>query len=791
MKNYLELVPRYTRAHRKQNRMSVFCIFLSVFLVTAIFGMADMYIRSQLIKTRQEDGNWHIALSKISDETAALIAARPDVKVLTCYGTLNYRLDMGYTINDKDVVICGSEEPLLTEIYAGNLSEGSYPRTEQEILVSGNVKKELGLDIGSPLVIRDAAGIEYQYIISGFSNNPPMVLSKDIYAVFMNTDAFRDIFPGVTDGEPDDYDSCFLVQFHNHFNIRRTINDIKTQFHLSKDQVGEQAMLLGLLGQSDEGNTFMLMIYATAGILSVLVLLAGILMIAGSLNSNIAGRTEFFGMLRCIGATPGQIIRLVHREALGLCTFAIPASVIAGMAVIWVLCAILRCLSPAYFATMPVFAVSLPSIAAGIFIGILTVLLASRAPAKRASKASPLAAVTGSANNLAPVRKAANTAFCKVDTALGIHHARASRKNFLLVVGSFALSIILFLSFSTTIDFMKHAIKALSPWSPDISIISQNNTCTVDRTLLPALQDNPAVKRVYGRMFAYDLSAAANGREHTAMLISYEENQFQWAEDYLLDGSLETVQNQPGTGLVVSSPQYNNHTELQTGDTVTLLIDGQSADIGIVGMVSECPFNTPDGDIIICSEDTFRQFTGEENYTIIDIQLTGKATDADVDAIHALAGTEYTFSDQRMNNQSVRGADYSFKLFLYGFLFLIAMVTICNVINCTAMSVEARMKQYGGLRAIGLSDRQLARMIVAETLTYAVTGSICGVVLGLLLNKKLFEFLVTYRWSEPWSLPVSELCIILGIVVLAVLLAVRGPIRKIHTMSIVDTMNAQ
>ena len=57
MKNYLELIPLYTRAHRKQNRMSIFCIFLSVFLVTAIFGMADMYIRSQLIKTKQEDGN--------------------------------------------------------------------------------------------------------------------------------------------------------------------------------------------------------------------------------------------------------------------------------------------------------------------------------------------------------------------------------------------------------------------------------------------------------------------------------------------------------------------------------------------------------------------------------------------------------------------------------------------------------------------------------------------------------------------------------------------------------------
>lgn len=70
------------------------------------------------------------------------------------------------------------------------------------------------------------------------------------------------------------------------------------------------------------------------------------------------------------------------------------------------------------------------------------------------------------------------------------------------------------------------------------------------------------------------------------------------------------------------------------------------------------------------------------------------------------------------------------------------------------------MKQYGGLRAIGLSDRQLRKMIIAETATYAVAGDVCGVILGLLLNKKLFETLVTYRWNEPWSLPTIELCII-------------------------------
>ena len=81
-------------------------------------------------------------------------------------------------------------------------------------------------------------------------------------------------------------------------------------------------------------------------------------------------------------------------------------------------------------------------------------------------------------------------------------------------------------------------------------------------------------------------------------------------------------------------------------------------------------------------------------------------------------------------------------------------------------------------------------MIIAEKSAYAVTGGICGVPLGLLLNSKLFELLVTGRWGEPWSIPLAELGIITGIMILSVILAIRGPVRKIHTMSIVDTLHA-
>ena len=47
MKRYLDLIPISAKRHRRQSLMTRLCIFLAVFLVTAIFGMADMELRSQ------------------------------------------------------------------------------------------------------------------------------------------------------------------------------------------------------------------------------------------------------------------------------------------------------------------------------------------------------------------------------------------------------------------------------------------------------------------------------------------------------------------------------------------------------------------------------------------------------------------------------------------------------------------------------------------------------------------------------------------------------------------------
>lgn len=107
------------------------------------------------------------------------------------------------------------------------------------------------------------------------------------------------------------------------------------------------------------------------------------------------------------------------------------------------------------------------------------------------------------------------------------------------------------------------------------------------------------------------------------------------------------------------------------------------------------------------------------------------------DEIRALAGSGVTIEDNRLGNGEVRGAYYSFALFLYGFLAVIALIAVFNVVNSIAMSVSARMNEYGAMRAIGMSTGQMVRMVAAETASYVFWGIASGCSVGL--SKRIHE----------------------------------------------------
>lgn len=119
-----------------------------------------------------------------------------------------------------------------------------------------------------------------------------------------------------------------------------------------------------------------------------------------------------------------------------------------------------------------------------------------------------------------------------------------------------------------------------------------------------------------------------------------------------------------------------------------------------------------------------------------------------------------------------------------------ALITVFNVVNSINMSVSARIRQYGAMRAIGMSNRQLIKMVTAEAAAYSIAGSIVGCMIGLCINRYLFVQMVSSRWGDPWRVPVLIVGIIVGLVVVTAFIAVRTPARRIRDLSIVDTISA-
>ena len=56
MKSYLSLIPISAKVRRRQNRMTILCIVLAVFLVTAVFSMADMAVRMETPNPLNKNG---------------------------------------------------------------------------------------------------------------------------------------------------------------------------------------------------------------------------------------------------------------------------------------------------------------------------------------------------------------------------------------------------------------------------------------------------------------------------------------------------------------------------------------------------------------------------------------------------------------------------------------------------------------------------------------------------------------------------------------------------------------
>ena len=773
MKSYLSLIPISAKVRRRQNRMTILCVVIAVFLVSAIFSIADMMLRTQMNRAAGKDGSWHLQIAGITQSQAEQLAQQPDVVCAGAGAVFNEGGEEDYRLNGKRVVLYGCDAQFL-RVNRSAAFEGTFPEQDGEVLLGKGAARIFGVAIGDSVTLKLPDGQNRTLTVTGIGGVDESYYGMQfaLVDIYLLQETFESLLTGQGEALPQ---TVYDLQYTSAAKAAKALPQLQQQY--GEDAVHENLNVMGSAGQSN--STAFRTVYGMAGVLFALVLLAGVLMISGTMNSNIAQRTRFFGMMRCLGMSKQQVVHFVRMEALNWCRIAIPIGLVLGTFSSWAVCGALRYGIGGEFATTPVFRLSMGGLCAGAVVGVVTVLLAAQAPAKQAAEVPPVAAASGS-EQAAVVHHAANLGSGRTETALGIYHATASKKNWFLITASFALSIVLALGFIVILQFASLLLPSLAPWQADVIYTGYDNERVLPDTMAQQLRRMPGVARVWGCTGLVHVPASSDRNNvEQVTFCSYDDFMLESSKSMVVKGRM--AKNSGADNEVMT--MYNKTNPIRVGDTITV----NGVPLTVVGAFSQGIFS--DDVTIIAPETLFRRVAGEQNYNMIGVQLDRTASDETVLALAAFSSDQIVVQDLRESNRQDRGTYYAARIVLYGFLSIIGGISLLNIVNSISMSVSARMKQYGILRAIGMDDAQLKRMISAEAGTYAVSGLVVGIALGLVLNRKLYILLITHYFGAAWQVPWGCLAVIVVVVLAAVVLAVYTPVRRIRMQPITATIS--
>jgi putative ABC transport system permease protein len=146
----------------------------------------------------------------------------------------------------------------------------------------------------------------------------------------------------------------------------------------------------------------------------------------------------------------------------------------------------------------------------------------------------------------------------------------------------------------------------------------------------------------------------------------------------------------------------------------------------------------------------------------------------------AEAKTIQEFKDQQSNQVN------QLLVLIYVLLLLAVIISLFGIVNTLVLSIYERTRELGMLRAIGTSRRQVKRMIRYESVITSLIGAVIGIVLGV-----VFALAVAQALSDQGfklSIPVGQLVILVVLGALAGILAAILPARRAARLNVLDAL---
>jgi putative ABC transport system permease protein len=257
--------------------------------------------------------------------------------------------------------------------------------------------------------------------------------------------------------------------------------------------------------------------------------------------------------------------------------------------------------------------------------------------------------------------------------------------------------------------------------------------------------------------------------------------------DFQGDTTEQTLRNMTDSETIVDK-SFADSNDLSVGDTIhTLGQTGNRASFRIVGEVKDNADLL--GSMVVTHAAMARDFAVTQD--TFDFIKLAPAADSSVvqDRIDTLLARQFPTA-QVMNQQELKQnqEDQINPLLglVYALLSLAIIVSLFGIANTLALSIHERTRELGMLRAVGMSRRQVRRMVRYESVITALIGAVLGLVLGL-----IFAALMSVPLRDQGfvlSYPVGQLVFILVVAALAGVAAAIAPARRAARLDVLQAL---
>jgi len=177
------------------------------------------------------------------------------------------------------------------------------------------------------------------------------------------------------------------------------------------------------------------------------------------------------------------------------------------------------------------------------------------------------------------------------------------------------------------------------------------------------------------------------------------------------------------------------------------------------------------------NEDVFIQVNLRSNANVDRVEEKMKSVLKDYPQFKLVSGKGYLEENKQIFN--------SIYVFYFGLLSVLAAPSLIALINTLAIGVIERTREIGMLRAIGSTQKQVRRMIVAESLLLAAIGTALGLLAGLYLGYVMVLGLSTGGFPVKYAFPYAGLLAAIAVGLIFGVLAAMLPARQAAKLEII------